>query len=85
MQIGPALETAARESFSVETKRRLEKIIEALETQKVAPDNLRAVRAVEVLERIGGAKATAHLRMLAGGAPHACLTKAAKESLRRSP
>jgi hypothetical protein len=83
LQVTPALETILRDKLSTEAKRRIEKILEAFEAQKASPDGLRAVRAVEALERIGSLESTALLTRLAGGAPHAHLTTSAKEALQR--
>jgi WD40 repeat protein len=85
MQAIPALDAALREEIPVEAKRRIEKILDALEAQKSAPEHLRSVRAIEVLERVGGTEALRLCESLASGAPHARLTIAAKKSLRRTP
>lgn len=54
-----------------------------MEGKEAGPDNLRIVRAVEVLERIGGPEALALLHGLARGAPNARLTLAAQEAVLR--
>jgi hypothetical protein len=48
-----------------------------------APELRRQVRAVEVLERVGGADARRVLEALARGAPEARLTQEAKAALAR--
>jgi hypothetical protein len=83
-RVAPALEAVLRDNPNAETKRRIEKVFEALETKRSSPENLRGVRAVEVLERIGGTDAAAILQSLVAGAPGDRLTEAARESLRRN-
>ena len=84
-QVIPTLEAALREAAAVEAKRRLTKIIEEVDAHKTAPASLRAVRAVEVLERIRNPEAIALLQSLSNGAAHSWLTKAAKDALSRAP
>ena len=49
------------------------------------PDDLRGVRAVGVLARVGAAEAAAVLRELAGGAKGSPVTRAAAAALERAP
>jgi WD40 repeat protein len=84
-QIIPALEVILHDEAPVEAKRRITKIIEELEAHKTAPANFRAVRAVEVLERIGSQESTALLQSFSNGAAHSRLTTAAKDALSRAP
>jgi WD40 repeat protein len=76
-----ALREALRRPLPLEVRRRIERVLETL--SQAAHESLRAVRAVEVLERLGTPEAQAVLRRLAGGAPQAWLTREARGSLRR--
>ena len=79
----PALRQALREGPPLETRQRVVQLLEKL-TRLAAPSELlRAVRAVEVLERIGTPDAQRLLESLASGAPGARLTREARASLRR--
>jgi RNA polymerase sigma factor (sigma-70 family) len=75
------LRAALQQSPSAESRARLNRLLEALDT--LTPDQLRQQRAVEVLERIGSALAKAILADLAQGADGARLTIEAKTSLAR--
>jgi RNA polymerase sigma factor (sigma-70 family) len=65
------------EKPSLEVRRRLQQILEAI---RIKPDSLRAVRAVETLESIGTPEAVRLLDELAHGAAEARLTREAKAS-----
>jgi RNA polymerase sigma factor (sigma-70 family) len=80
---GDAIRQALKGNPSLEVRRKLEQLLEKLERFPSAPERLREVRAVEVLEHIGTAEATQHLQALAVGAPEARLTKEAKASVDR--
>ncbi len=71
---------------TVETRRRLEGLIEKQERQRWSrsPERLRALRAMEVLERAGTPEARRVLEALAAGAPGAWLTQDAKGALTRT-
>ena len=84
---GPAAETPLRQALenakSMEVKRRLESVLEALE-----PEHRRLGNALEVLEMIGTPTAQDLLRDLAKGAGDARLTRetrAALDRLERQP
>ena len=64
-------------------RRRVEQVLERLETAKPSPERLRAVRSVTVLERAATPEARKHLTTLAAGAPGAWLTREARSSLER--
>ncbi len=68
---------------SVELRRRAERLLAKLEGPLTHPEQLRAIRVVEVLEHIGSAEARALLTTLAQGAPQARLTREAKHALER--
>ena len=79
----PALRLALTGQPSAEVRRRIESILEKARAAVIPPDVLRAVRAVEVLDRIGTKEARAILASLAQGAPNARLTREARTSLAR--
>jgi hypothetical protein len=80
----PALRTAlAARQPSLEIRRRMERILEKLEGPVTAPERLRELRALEVLEQIGSAEARQLLETLAQGAADAPLTQEARTALRR--
>jgi hypothetical protein len=70
---------------TLETRRRLEQLIEAQERERWSPsqERLRTRRSLEVLERAGTPEARRLLEALAAGAPGAWLTEDAKASLTR--
>jgi WD40 repeat protein len=84
VQVIPALQKALGGKISVEASRRIHQILEKLEAQDGTSENLRAVRAVELLEHIADADSLALLQTLAGGAAHARLTLSARDALRRA-
>lgn len=79
----PALRAAAKEKNSLESSRRLEALIAQLEGLPRAPELLRALRAVELLEQIGTAAARELLASVAKGPAEHRLSQAAADSLRR--
>ena len=78
----PALEKALAAGPGPEARRRIEELLEKLNGDLAAED-LRGVRAVDVLEQIGTAPARPVLKDLAAGAPAALTTQAAKDALER--
>jgi hypothetical protein len=88
IKLGKTAEKAVREVLakppSAEVKRRAEVILEKLKGGlAAAPDGLRLVRAVEVLEHLGTAEARTLLEALAKGSADAALTVEAKAALER--
>jgi WD40 repeat protein len=79
----PVLRRALAGQPSVEASRRIRKLLEKLESGVLSPDELRALRAVEILEHIGRPEAKKLLQDLAGGAFEARLTQEAKATLER--
>jgi hypothetical protein len=75
-----ALRQKLQSNLPLEMRRRVEELLQKAEP---APDRLREVRAIEVLEHIGTADAKEVLQMMANGAPEARLTQEAKASLER--
>jgi WD40 repeat protein len=79
----PLLRKAREGAPSLEFRRRLDQLLERLQGPVVSPERLRDLRAVEVLEHLGGTEARRLLRKLAKGAGAARLTREAKASLAR--
>ncbi len=88
-KLGPAALHAMRKALAdkpaLETRRRLEPLIERLEREEwpASGERLRIWRALEVLERAGTPEAKEVLTMLAKGAPGARQTLEAKAALQR--
>jgi hypothetical protein len=86
-KLGDGIETALRkalpQSRSLETRRRLEALLKAIEDPMSKPEKLREMRAVEIVERIGNAEARTLLERLAHGAPESWLTREARDALER--
>jgi RNA polymerase sigma factor (sigma-70 family) len=81
-QILPMLRLALKGGRSLEMRKRIEGAIDSL-TCIPAPEQLRLLRALAVLEWSSRPEAVEHLRKLAGGAPSASLTRAAKAAWQR--
>jgi hypothetical protein len=79
----PALRRALRGGPSLEKARRIEGLLGKLAAGKLTAEQLREVRAVEVLEYAGTPAARRLLEKLAGGAEGARLTQEAKLALAR--
>ncbi|HZY87086.1 MAG TPA: hypothetical protein VFE78_19780, partial [Gemmataceae bacterium] len=79
----PALRKALEGNPPAELKRRARALLEKAERPGLAPELVRPLRAVEVLERAATPEAKALLRDLAAGQPGAVLTEDAKASLAR--
>jgi len=77
------LEKALANKPSLEVKMRIELLLPKLPEIPSDPDLLRTVRAISILEAIGGDEAQAILRDLAKGAPGARITLASKAVLER--
>ena len=77
----PILRKTLKGQPTLETRRRLEQILERWEG--ATPAHLIAVRATTILEQAGSADARQLLDALAGGAPAAHLTREARASLQR--
>jgi hypothetical protein len=80
-QAEPLLRKALKESPSAEAKRRIEEALAGLGA--LTTEQLRGLRAVEVLERIGTPEARKLLEEVAGGAKEARLTREARAALER--
>jgi WD40 repeat protein len=79
----PGLREALKNKPALEARKRIEELLEGVRAAAVSPDNLRHLRAVEVLEHIGTPEAREVLKKAADGAAAARLTREAKASLER--
>jgi WD domain, G-beta repeat len=79
----PALQKTLATKASPETRRRLEPLLQELLGRNFTPDQIRVVRAVEVLERVGTDEAKQLLEYLAQGAPGSLTTRQARTALDR--
>jgi RNA polymerase sigma factor (sigma-70 family) len=79
----PALRKALTEKPSPEASQQIERLLDMIERQLPAAASLQALRALEVLERIGSRQATQLLETLATGAEGCRLTVEAKAALGR--
>jgi hypothetical protein len=78
-----AMEDAANITTSPEVRRRLRKLLAAKDRWLPSPEEMRALRAVEVLERIGTPAARDVLKKLAAGPAEAWVTRDAAAALER--
>jgi WD40 repeat protein/beta-lactamase regulating signal transducer with metallopeptidase domain len=79
----PALQKVLAGSPPLETRKRVEELLDQLTSGELTAAQLRTVRAVEALERMGTAEARQVLRTLADGAPGALPTREAQAALAR--
>jgi WD40 repeat protein len=86
-KLGDRAEVALRKALegepSPELRKRVEGLLEQIEQSSKTPDQLRAARAVEMLEQIGTPAARAVLEELARGAADDYQTREAKTALKR--
>lgn len=86
-KLGTAVEPDLRESVArapdVETKRRIEELLDRIAAQQLTTEELRDLRAVEVIEAIGTAEARTVLTRWSGGHPGAVLTRESRTALSR--
>lgn len=81
-QVVPLLHQTLKERLSLEVRKRVEGVLEALKRAPTS-EQLRLLRALAVLEWSNRPEAVDHLRRLADGAPSALLTQTAKAAWRR--
>jgi WD40 repeat protein len=79
----PALRATARNSGSAEARRRADRLLDQIDRATPTSDELRLLRAVEILEYIANAEARRILERLATGVPQSRTTRDAKASLVR--
>jgi hypothetical protein len=79
----PDLRKALSKPGSVESRRRIEKLLARWAGREPPPDSLRVLRALEVLEHIGSPEAQQLLQALAEGAAGVLLTREAHAALER--
>lgn len=79
----PAMRQALKDGPAPDLRKRLEAILAERQARVLSGDDLRAARAVEVLERLGTPEAKEVLKRLAVGAAQAVGTRQAREALRR--
>jgi len=79
----PVLRRADISNLPLETKRRIEQLLNKVRGPVTAPVTVRDVRAIQVLEYIATPKAQAVLKALANGTPEARLTGEARKALPR--
>jgi hypothetical protein len=82
-QAEPYLQQALTRELTLEARRRVEQLLERLLQRGPTPEELRPLRAVEALERIGTQAARAVLAELTRGADGASLTEHARAALAR--
>jgi WD40 repeat protein len=78
----PLIRKALDHNPTLEMRRRIELLLKKLAAPATG-ETLRALRAIAVLETIGGEEARAIMRDLAGGAPGSRVTEAAKGAMKR--
>jgi hypothetical protein len=79
----PALQKKLAAPTSLESRRRLEPLLEELTGRNFTPEQIRVVRAIEVLDSVGTAEARQVLERLADGAAGSLTTRQAQMSLDR--
>jgi hypothetical protein len=83
MSAESALQAALRTNVSLEVRRRIEGLLENLEAVPLPAEEVRSLRAVQVLEMVGTPDAVQVLKRLARGAADALLTREAQASVQR--
>ncbi len=81
----PAVRMALAGKPSLDARRRLEGLLNRPEVARLSASTVRQIRAVEVLESIGGPEVQRVLNQLAGGPPEWRLTQEARAAVRRLP
>jgi hypothetical protein len=79
----PALLQALVSPVSLEARRRMESLVEKLTPENLVKEEIRLIRGVEVLERVGNSEARQVLLELAQGARGALSTRQATSALDR--
>src|SRR5262249_21947350 len=81
--VEPALRRSLETTTDVEVRRRLNDLLDRIPRPETRPEQLRALRAIEVLEYLNDVEARRLLAELTKGDPAALLTREAKGSLAR--
>jgi dipeptidyl aminopeptidase/acylaminoacyl peptidase len=82
--VEPALRRASlREDLSLEVHRRVDRLLDRLDSLPLCPEKLRVLRAIEVLEQIGTSEARKVLEVLGRGPQEIRETEEAKAALHR--
>jgi hypothetical protein len=80
----PALKKALEDRPSLESRRRIKGLLDKLPAEELtSAEELRGLRAVELLERLAQPEADELLQALSGGAAGARLTREARAALER--
>jgi len=79
----PGLQQALAKQSTLELRRRVEQLLQRLETSPLVPERLGNIRALEVLENVATPEACQVLHTLARGLPEARLTQQAQTVLLR--
>jgi WD40 repeat protein len=82
-QAVPALQKVLASSPALETRKRIEELVDRLTGGTLTAEQLRLVRAVEALERMGSPESRRLLETLAAGAPGTLPTREAQAALAR--
>jgi RNA polymerase sigma factor (sigma-70 family) len=82
-QVEAAIKAELKKSLSVSARFNLEDVLAGLREEENGPAVLRALRAIELLERFGTKEARDLLTTLAKGAPESRVTREARDSLER--
>lgn len=78
-----ALRKVLNDKPSLEVRKRIDALLEALDGRPTSPERLRTLRALQVIETVGTPKAKQILEGLSGGAAEAALTQEARAALTR--
>lgn len=81
--VAPYLRAALKEQHALETRRRLEELLRAVEVPGLSPERLREERALQILEMLGTPEARRLLAALAQGAAGSPRTTSARAALMR--
>jgi hypothetical protein len=81
---GPELRKAAATPLSLEVRKRVDDLLEKVDRQLLTGEELRALRAIEVLEWIGSPEARRVLEAVARGTPELRQTREARAALERT-
>jgi WD40 repeat protein len=77
------LRSALAGSLSAEARQRVQRLLDACRRPTLTPEELQALRAIEVLEYVGGPEATAALKVLAEGPATSRVAQEAQGTLER--